>query len=63
MKYIDGITKHYHGYMLVKGDISWSDPLGNKYVIDYYTCECRKLKIVKTPKAIYDKGNKVFIDA
>ena len=51
-------TEHSHDWLLSKGDVSFRNEYGNKFIIDFYVCECGAGGKVVTPRSEFDKGNK-----
>lgn len=51
---------HQHDWVIVKSNVHFYDEHRNEFIIDFYRCECGAGGRVKTPKAEYDKGNKVL---
>ena len=51
---------HIHNWLIVRSDVRYRDEYANEFIIDFYRCECGAGGRVKTPKAEYDKGNKVL---
>jgi hypothetical protein len=52
------MSKHEHDWYYVKDNIPYRDEYGERYIIDFYTCECGAGGRVVTPKKLYDKGYK-----
>lgn len=50
--------KHTHDWLLSKWDVPYRNEYGNKFIIDFYICECGAGGKVVTPKQLHDKGYK-----
>lgn len=51
---------HEHEWVIVKDNVRFREEDGSEFIIDFYRCKCGAGGRVKTPKAEYDKGNKVL---
>lgn len=52
--------EHEHDWMIKDDNVRYRDQDENEFVIDTYVCECGAGGSVKTPKAMFDKGLKVY---
>jgi len=51
---------HAHEWMLKDGDRGFRDEYGHEFVMDTYVCECGAGHFVKTPREMFEKGEKVL---
>lgn len=50
--------EHVHDWLIAKWDVPYRDERGNRFIIDFYVCECGAGSKIVTPKEQYDKGLK-----